>query len=108
MKMDSRQAAGLVATLLLPPFLYILSSGPVLRFAYREKERFVPLGKFYTPLFRGAEATHLAAPLNLYLQAWDVMVGTSSKSDHMYVISEDASRKATTAAKAGPTPKPAE
>ncbi|HSI10670.1 MAG TPA: hypothetical protein VK961_01440 [Chthoniobacter sp.] len=107
MKLDGKQITATVATFLLPPILYVLSSGPVLRFGYREKQLFIPMAGFYKPLFQGAKATHLMAPLDLYLKAWDVTVGTGAHSDRMYVIPEDFGRKMEAQARARAAAEPA-
>jgi len=86
--MNRRLIHYIIASLLALVLLYVASSGPVLRFAYRDKERLVPVGELYAPLFSGAKALHLMIPLGLYLRAWDVVVGIANTDGRMYILSE--------------------
>ena len=96
-----------IASALALLLLYVTSSGPVLRFGYRDKVRYVPVEGFYAPLFSGAEATHLLTPLGLYLRAWGVIIGINSYDGRMVIVSEEYIRKMQEQRTATPTPQPA-
>lgn len=104
--MNRRIIHYIIASLLASVLLYVTSSGPVLRFVYRDKSRLVPVGNFYAPLFAGAKTLHLLLPLGLYLRAWDVIVGIATTDGRMYVVSEYSMEKMQEQAVAPPAPKP--
>ena len=94
-----------IASLLALVLLYVTSSGPVLRFGYRDKVRYVPVNGFYAPLFSGAKTLHLLLPLGLYLRAWGVIVGINSYDGQMLIVSESYLRKMQEQKAATPVPK---
>lgn len=97
----------IIASTLALVLLYVTASGPVLRFGYRDKVRYIPVNGFYGPLFSGAKALHLLLPLGLYLRAWGVIVGINSYDGQMLIIPEDYMRKMESQhAAATPTPVP--
>lgn len=96
-----------IASALALLLLYVTSSGPALRFVYRDKVRYVPVEGFYAPLFSGAKTMHLLTPLGLYLRAWGVIVGINSYDGRMVIVSEEYIRKMQKQQAATPTPQPA-
>lgn len=96
-----------IASALAVLLLYVTSSGPILRFVYRDKVHYVPVNGFYAPLFSGAKTLHLLLPLGLYLRAWGVIVGINTYDGQMLIVSENYMRKMQEQKTATPTPTPA-
>jgi hypothetical protein len=68
-------AVQIVCILLAIPFLYALSSGPVLMLAARNDQHHTKFGHavvYYRPLLRAATLTYLDQPLSRYLRFWGI------------------------------------
>jgi hypothetical protein len=70
--------------------LYVASSGPVLRYLFISYHSSAETGVLYQPMFAGAAAAKLQAPLDAYLFAWDVVVIDANGASSMVSTKERA------------------
>jgi len=76
MRIDRKLLVQYLVVLFAIPFLYILSSGPILLLAKKaddDRRTFAVARRIYRPLLRLAPQLHLEKPLSAYLRIWGLI-----------------------------------